>query len=445
MKVRVQNRGNQGSRDDGAIMILAAFLVLLVFAAAALAIDISLKSKDRQHLWNTADAAALAGASQLPDNGVLAAALATQYANDNDPSIVGSLGITFRCLVGDRNGDGQPDPGDVPTSCDSRATVGPMIAAPPFVCAGGTCVSQCNPVVDRCNTLVVDAEKSTQFHFAPVIGVNDGTTSVRTAACRGACGGALSGPVDLILIIDRTTSMSDADLDNAKNASLGVLNYFNPSVHNVGLAALGSGDPNNTCNGRSNGSGDWLLVGLSNDYKNNPDFDFDSDGAPDLDSSSNLVNTIQCLNKQTGTNLGSPINDVTYNKPDALTELISNGRPGVKKGIILMSDGEATQPGGNPCQYARNMATIAKDQGVEIFTIGFGIGGSNCNDGTPVSQMLAAMATGPTIDNCLAGTENTDDDHFFCEPGNADLQDVFLAAASSFESGSKLVFLPPGG
>ncbi len=57
---------------------------------------------------------------------------------------------------------------------------------------------------------------------------------------------------------------------------------------------------------------------------------------------------------------------------------------------------------------------------------------------------MAAMATS-SVDNCVAGGENNDNDHFFCEPASGDLQDVFLSAAASFAGGSKLVFLPPGG
>jgi hypothetical protein len=98
------------------------------------------------------------------------------------------------------------------------------------------------------------------------------------------------------------------------------------------------------------------------------------------------------------------------------------------------------------------MATKAKAAGVEMFTIGFGIGGKSCGDdsgaytasGGTVSQLLAAMAT-DSADNCASGSENSDGDHFFCEPKSGDLSSVFLAAASQLASGSKLVQLPPGG
>ena len=121
--------------------------------------------------------------------------------------------------------------------------------------------------------------------------------------------------------------------------------------------------------------------------------------------------------------------------------------------IILLSDGAAHDPNSvsNPCEYAFDRAADAKAAGVEIFTIGFGIGSKSCSsdssgpfDSAPVAQLLAAMATGPTDDNCVSGGENSDGDNFFCEPASADLTDVFLSAASQFADGSSLIYLPPG-
>jgi hypothetical protein len=406
-------------------------------------VDIALKSNDRQYLWKTSDAAALAGSSQLPD-ATAARDLAMQFALANDPTLAGDIDITFRCLVGDQDGDGQPDAADVPTVCDPTASLGAgSISAPPFVCTDFSCVSPCDPDVgDECNTLVVETQKTTEYQFAPIIGINEGDSHVISAACRGSCGGPIAGPVDLILIIDRTTSMSDADLDNAKRASLAVLDYFNPSLQHVGLAALGSANAGDRCKGLDH-SGVWMITGLSSDYKDNPlPVTFDGETFS-LDPTSDLVDKVICLNKQTGTNLADPT-------AAAFAHLSTSGRAGVKQGIILLSDGSANRPGPNPCQSALDEANIAKAAGVELFTIGFGIGSKKCGKdsgawaGRPVPELLAAMATS-SVDNCVAGGENTDNDHFFCEPASGDLQDVFLSAAASFAGGSKLVFLPPGG
>lgn len=439
------------SDDEGAVLVLTAIALVLLFGLAALAVDLTMHSHRRQQLWNSVDAAALAGASQLPDDAIAAESVARSFAVDNDPELASALTVEFRCVVGDRDRDGQPDVSDVPAVCSPG--VGAIVAAPPFTCQDGRCISPCVPTNPgaRCNTIVLDASTTTDYSFAPVIGIDQGSAELQAAACRGTCGGATTGPLDLVLIIDRTTSMSSSDLQNAKDAALAMLDYFDPALHHVALANLGAADPTDSCDGLPVTSGGvWLNVGLSNDYKTNPDLDVDGDGSLDLDTTSPLVAAIRCLQHETGTDLGSPIHDTTFGKPDALGHLQSTGRPGVKQGIILLSDGEAHRPGDNPCQYALDRAAEAKAAGVEIFTIGFGIGTSFCSDDSSafgsgsVPQLLAQMASGPTDDNCLAGGENTDGDHFFCEPRTGDLADVFVTAASQFGGGTSLIYLPPG-
>ncbi|MGI9649198.1 MAG: pilus assembly protein TadG-related protein [Acidimicrobiia bacterium] len=298
-------------REDGAILVLAAVLLIVLFALAALAVDITLKSTDRQHLWNSADAAALAGASQLPD-GLAAEAQANDFALANDADMAGHVNTTFRCLVGDRNNDGQPDAGEVPGVCDP----GPDVPAsgPPWVCADGICTAPCVPADgDTCNTIVLESDKTTDFAFAPAIGIDQGTTDIVSAACQGSCGAGFTGPVDLAIILDRTGSMNDSNnsLQKAKQAALAVLNYFDPSQQHVALGVLGAGDIG-VCNNSNptNVGSRWLGVGLSSDYKDNPTLDVTGDGTPDIDGNSTLVQKINCLNYSSqGTNLGSPISD----------------------------------------------------------------------------------------------------------------------------------------
>jgi len=448
--------------DEGSILVLSAFLMVLLFAAVAFAVDIASKSQDRADLWASSDAAALAGASILPDDPAGAKAEALKFALANDPDLAGKVDATFRCVVGDRDGNGLPDPLDVPLSCNP----GPPPPAPPtlsgFVCADGVCAAPCDPDLGhRCNTIVLETEKTTEFSFSPVIGIDSGDTRVISAACRGICAGALTEPVDLIMIIDRTGSMSSGSkMSNARNAALAVLDFFDPALQHVGVAFLPAADPLNLCtsNADQTSGGRWLAVGLSNDYKNAPlDVDFDLDGVNDLTSTSPLVRTIRCSTPSGWTNLGSPINDTAYGMPDALRELTTNGRPGVKKGIIMLSDGEANRPLNRPdaCLFAANMAQNAKNAGVEVFTIGFGVVGLTCEGpfetaaspylNRQVSRLLADMASNNADDNCAAPViENTDGDNFFCEPSGGSLAEVFLAAAAQLAGGSQLIQLPPG-
>jgi hypothetical protein len=123
----------------------------------------------------------------------------------------------------------------------------------------------------------------------------------------------------------------------------------------------------------------------------------------------------------------------------------------VPKGIILMTDGAANEPNTRSCKYANDKATTVKSQGIEVYTIGFGVVGDYCEDvdgtyaGAAASRLLADMATGPTTDNGCTNAENADGDHYFCEPRGDSLTSVFRAAAAALLNGKvKLVTLPGG-
>ena len=152
-------------------------------------------------------------------------------------------------------------------------------------------------------------------------------------------------------------------------------------------------------------------------------------------------------NSGTGTDLADPMTMAAY-------ELLNNGRPGVRKGIIFETDGQpnaAVGAGPNYCLLASNAATAAKAAGIEVFTIGFGLdplsgGDPTCPDtsgawnGKTATALLASMSTPPTVGTTTCdAAENTDDDHFYCigKTGAAsDLSDIFLAAGTSLAKGA---------
>lgn len=330
-----KRRLKESPGQQGQVMVLFVLVLIVVAGFASLAIDIGLFYHERGAVQNMVDAAALAGAQNLPDDGLGALSAAQAYAAANDsggsPS---SVDVTFRCLVGDRNADGLPDASDIPAVCD------PGVGSS-FVCRNGLCVAQCDVNQgDKCNTIVVSGNKEVPFFFGPVLSLLGGsecffshcpTGSIRAAACKGACGGPPTVPLDVIEIIDRTTSMSSTDLNNAKNGARTVLQLYDPEKQHVGLGTLPQSDPANDCNSVTGNDqpGNWVITDLSNNYKN-------ADGS--LNSVSEIVSNINCLNLAYSfglqTNLGTPVKE-------AKERLIATGRPDVKWGIILMTDGEA--------------------------------------------------------------------------------------------------------
>ncbi len=418
-----------------------------LIALLALVVDGGMFMHERQSVQNAVDSAALAGAQELPDDTAGASASALAYAASNDSDLVGAQAqVTFRCVVGDRNGNGAPDPEDIPAACDPGGGAA-------WVCSNGICSAVCVPAQgDSCNTIVVEGNKDVVFSFSPVLEVIDAETcftsqcntgQLRAAACRGSCGSEPSVPVDVIIVIDRSGSMSTADLNNAKNAARSVMELYNPELQHIGLAVLGPSRLTNLCQSPSSG-GTWLPVQLSSNYKN-------ADGT--LNASSSLVSVTNCLTTSSvGTNLTNPTQA-------AVAELTGpRARPGVAKGIIFMTDGEANVPGSNPCLSAANAATAAKAAGIEIFTVGFGIAGARCSsDSTsspwrndPATQLLAAMATSSVDESgCTSAAntavENADGDHFLCEARTGDLEPIFRQAAEALAGGARLIQLPEWG
>ena len=145
--------------------------------------------------------------------------------------------------------------------------------------------------------------------------------------------------MDLVTILDRTGSMDGGDMENAKDGVRTLLEYFSPELQRVGLGVLPGGrtSPPDPCDApptypepAEDDYAIYLPVGLSDDYQN-------TDGT--LNESSSLVSTILCLEAGGQTNIGSPM-------AAAIGELQTNGRPGEKWGIILLSDGAANRPVG---------------------------------------------------------------------------------------------------
>ena len=452
--------GRRSERDSGQIIVLFALVLVVILGFAAMVIDLGVLRNNRQILVNSLDASALAGGSMMPVDGSIPGATAAvealidQTMAANYPGIPKSgYQITYRCLIG-VDASNLPDIArDIPPVCDPHWSLGHTPVASDFVGAGPTRSSPCNPKVgDRCNTVVVSGAATTPFSIGPVVGVPSGSTGpASSAACNGPCGKPPTGPVDIVLVMDRTSSMSGTDTVNAKAAANAILPVYNPANQWLALAALGPSRTGLPCAFAPDGSiGNvnmpadlrrWVPVGLS------------GTGSSFATTYAQVSAGITCYtNSSTGTDLADPVTAAAW-------ELTHNGRAGAKMGIILETDGQPNAAVGSIanqayCAAANTAATNAKALGIEIYTVGFGLDSTTvCPDTAGAfksklaSTLLASMSgtsSGASVDNGCTAAENTDGDQFFCEPKSGDLSSVFKYVASSIaQTGAILVQLYP--
>jgi Flp pilus assembly protein TadG len=76
--------------ERGQAFVLAAVAMVMCCGMAALLLDVGNWFRDKRRLQSTADAAALAGAQQLPDDAAGAKAMALNYANQNGGDVAGA-------------------------------------------------------------------------------------------------------------------------------------------------------------------------------------------------------------------------------------------------------------------------------------------------------------------------------------------------------------------
>ena len=295
---------NEAERESGQALILFTLALCTLLLCAMAVVDVGFFLHNRENAQQTADAAALAGAQDLPGNTSQAQTDALSYVTKNGMSTANTT-ISFTC-----------------TSQNS------------YVCTSNS---------GTYDTIVLTQKAQSPTYFGGILSVlgfsncwvTGCTASATAAGCRGACGGPLSVPLDVVMIIDRTGSMSGADMANAQAGAISILQLFKPSVQHVALGVLGPSDTSSPCSGANAGGlgipaasgGSWVPVPLSSDYQN-------VDGS--LNTSSLIVRTINCLQTSSvGTDLGDPVQA-------ARNYLAANGRPNVHQAIILETDGAAT-------------------------------------------------------------------------------------------------------
>jgi len=290
--------------ERGQVLILFSFLIVVLMLCVMAVVDVGFYLKERQDVQKAADAAALAGAQELPDDPEAAEAAAIEYLirNDVDPT---NVGITFECTSDSdaicQDGDGRYD----------TIVVNPTAKAPNFFGPMLSLIGVTNCWVEGCD---VGAE---------------------AAGCRGACGPIGNGPVDAMMVLDHSGSMSSTDLSNAKAAVTQMFENFDFNYHRVGLTVTPPVRPDNMCDTATYWTDplQWTTAQLTDTFQTAPHV---------LDNASPPVHYTNCVDtpyqelQGKHTNLGTPIQSATE-------EIVANARPDVVHGMILLTDGAANK------------------------------------------------------------------------------------------------------
>jgi hypothetical protein len=445
--------------DDGAVVVTVALVMVVLMGATALALDLARLRHERHLIQAAVDLASLAGAGFLPvanpSDAADAESAARMIAESNAPQLSGAgLSITFGCVV-------EAPPAASGNPCGTSGPGG-------WTIRDDKALHACNPYGgDLCNAILVQASSAISYWFAPFIGFGTGNTgTVKAAACRGDCG-QVSTPLDIVLLIDRTGSMSPSDIRNLKDAILNpspaedsLLEYYDPAQVHIGLVALPYKHSNNQCAVNQTQTylypapaadlPRWEVVGLSDDYRL-------ASGA--IDHSSNLAQAIQCLHRATNVNVtvnghSDGHGHTNHGEPMIQAQaLLNQSRPEAPDIIIFFADGESNQPYGfNPCTYAVTTSAAAKAAGTSVFSLAYGAAGARCQHDnglwgnawatTFLSTVASPTPTGPSTDDVLGGcgpNENTDGDYYFCESRGGDLSDTFRQIAIQVDQRSRLL------
>ncbi|HZR96693.1 MAG TPA: pilus assembly protein TadG-related protein [Gaiellaceae bacterium] len=393
--------GTAGISDEsGQVFALMIVFLIGLLGMCALVIDLGYLYWNQRNLQASADAAALAGAMELPDSGnalLVARQYGTGAAGKNHDSRIANVTET------------------VQTKCL-------------------TSIPGCSPV----NAVQVDEEATVDTFFMRVFGSRFATVHVRATAC-SPCG---VRPLDIVLVLDRTGSMCQdslgradpacTDLNNARAGMKTFLGFLDSKLDWVGLAVL---PPAKNVSARcttpsqldyNSRTSAYTIVPLSSDYKK-------ADGT--LNTSSNLVSTINCVQGGGTTAYANAIEA-------AQAELDANGRPEAQDVIVFLSDGAAnTGPSyystsspyrTQPCHQGVTSAGYSKAKRTIVYSIGYAL-----DDATGGCESYTGSAERPaiTVYDALGGIASTPAG-FFVKPTPGQLNTIYTDIAKDLAKGT---------
>jgi hypothetical protein len=427
--------------ERGQILPIVALALVALLGISAFAIDVGFAYYGKRQLQSATDAAALAGAQDLP-NAVTAVTTATSYATANTPP---NLAFSFTYQ----------------TSCTNTAII-----------ATG-CTASVNP-----NQLTVTGSGTTSTWFAKIFGI----THFDLAAHANACSPCSSTPVDIVIAVDRTGSMCSptdsqgncTDLDNAKDGIRTMLKDLNPPYAQIGMVAFPPvqttatspcAAPYNSLGGNGYDGYDaanrgYLTDAINGNYKTG--LTLNTSSGLYLHTDDGPANS--CIQAGGNTSYSEALRQ-------AQAELDLHGRPNVPDYIVFLTDGEAnigsvygandpTYPQDNaddqqPCHTAINVANQYKAAGTTIYSIGYALGNSvyctagdfhkknsqgnwvSCTAGTAGCYHYASNTDeSPAITSYQTLSQIASTGNFYNKANAGQLDTIFAAIATDIGQGS---------
>jgi len=390
-------------REGGQALIIVVLFLFVLLGMAAMVIDVGYAYYAHRNLQADVDAAALAGAQELPD-----------------PAMAEAVAYDYSGRDGGKNAS--ENVRDVKVEVYTKCL---------------TQIPGCDPV----NAVVVEERAKLKTLFAGVLGIDTFDIRAKSTAC-SPCGVA---PLDVMLVLDRTGSMcqdhwgrydpSCTDLENAKEGVRTFLGFFDSGTQWVGLAAL----PPATSRSRRCSTPDtpnyntrtspYVLVPLSKDF---------GTPATGLNPSSDLVKTIDC---QRGGGRTAYADALEH----AQAELDGSGRADVQDVIVFLSDGAANvgptyYPSSSPyrrqpCHQGVWSSNAIKSRGTLVYSIGYDLdaldGGANeCRSYTGADEVPAITAYS-ALQQIASGP-----DKFYDKPGAGQLRTIFTQVAYDIREGA---------
>jgi Flp pilus assembly protein TadG len=427
----------------GSVAVTIAILMPVLIGMSGLAIDVGHVILVKRELQASADAAALAGGRELNCcQTSIAVSTATTYSAAWQSSTVMGSNKNAMNNVYVQMASGYPQ-----LKCFSSIGIS---------CTG----------TDSANGLVVRQTATVPMWFASIFGVK----SIPVTATATASGiGGIAQKLDIDFVVDTTASMGGSDpacsVTGATRigcalAGMNILiGELQPSADYIGILAFPglssttqqskdwtcpTSNPTTTAyknvpTTTTAGQPTYQILAMANDFKTT-----NTTTAP-LNPNSKLVIAVGGSGISNCKGVGAPGGYGTF-YADAITaaqnDLTTNGRSGIQKVIVLLSDGDANASSTNmttakknqQCHEAITAANTATTAGIWVYTIAYGAPtSSSCS--TDTSPTISACTTMKTMASDL--TKFYSDDAAGCvAPDNSltDLIQIFKYLGASFQT-----------